>query len=348
MKTWRILALHGGLLVLSSVLALRAASDVEAPRALGENEVLVWRAGPSALESVRFESKKQTVVFMQRTDASGPWYEVRVEREAKAPAKPPASENATQATPQEREKLAFVSVVEGRKAAESLAPLVAVRAVGRVEDARLAEFGLDEPSATLKVRISGRDHTLQVGGATPGGQDRYVRHTESNEVFALAGDVIKRFEAAETRLLERALHDFGDEPPTRVELHHGDKKRELVTASGKAGGWADAGSSQANETATNWLGKLDRLRVKSYAEDEQKLEPRTPVFRVEYFAGKRPVGRLELYREGASDAAAKGASDAPAAAAAKYFVRTEHTRWPVEVPSSAAAELEQEIGSVLE
>ncbi len=353
MTLFRSLALHGSLLALGSVLALNAASKDEVPRELGESEVKVWGGSPKDLESVRFESKKRTVVFTPREDAAGRWYEVRVDREV-APKAPPTSPERAAAPPAEvpptREKEAFVSVSEGEKAATSVAPLIALRSVGRVEDARSAEFGLTEPSGTLKIRIAGQEHTLVLGGSTPGGEDRYARLAESNEVFALPGDLARRFENPEKRLMERALHDFGDATPTRIKLTRGAQGRELVRVSGKSGGWADAGSPEKpNETATNWLGKLERLQVNRYAPGDQALAGAAPVLAVEYFDAGRLVGRLELLRRSSEGGATEASSAAPTEVlVAKYFVRTEHTRWPAEVTSATAAELEQEVGSLFE
>jgi hypothetical protein len=353
MKLWRSLALHGSLLALASSLALHAASKDDAPRELGESEVKVWGGSPKDLESVRFESKKRSVVFTPREDAEGRWYEVHVEREVapKAPPGGPDEEAESQVErPKAREKDAFVSVSEGEKAATSLAPLIALRSVGRVEEARNAEFGLNEPSGTLKIRISGQDHTLVLGASTPGGEDRYARLAESNEVFAFPGDLVRRFENAEKRLMERELHAFDDSPPTRIKLTRGAQSRELVSASSKSGGWANAASPEKpNETATNWLGKLERLQVKSYAQGDQALAGATPVLTVDYFDAGRAVGRLELLRRGTEAGAAEANTGTPTEApGVKYFVRTEHTRWPAVVTTATAVELEQEVGALFE
>ena len=59
------------------------------------------------------------------------------------------------------------------------------------------------------------------------------------------------------------------------------------------------------------------------------------VVRVDYHAGKKPLGFIELLRTRASDDKVE------------YFVRTEHTRWHAQVFRVLARQLEQDVDSVL-
>lgn len=340
MKLRQNLWAHGLALVVASGLAWTTWTKEETPVSLTRDRVQVWPGKVDQLESLRFESEKRTVEVLARKDALGRWYEVRVDREVSAPHPPTmgAGGAAPAAPAPTRQKSTFVAVTEADKLAESLAPLLALRAVGRVEGDREKEFGFDEPVGTLRVRVAGKDHALLIGGMTPGGADRYARVLESGEVFAVPGDLVRRFEQAENRLLERELNAFGEDSPDRVSLSVQGRSRDLVAVEGKVGGWADAANpTEQDETASNWMGKLGRLRVASYVEDAKALDGQQPVVTVKYFRGGKEVGQTELFKLG-SDGAATGE---------RYLARSPHTRWPVELGGNAS-EVERDLASLLD
>lgn len=366
MKLQRSLWAHGLVLVVASGLAWTTWTREETPVHLTRERVQVWPGRIEQLESVRFETSKQTVEIVANKDDAGRWYVVRVDREVPGKTPPPpqdapqdageAGEGGEAAKPAappapapEREKKSFVGVTEADKLAESLAPLLALRAVGRIEGDRDKEFGFDEPLGTLHVRLGGKEQVLVFGGVTPGGADRYARVKETGEVFAVPGDLVRRLEHAETRLLERDLNDFGEQKPDRVAISAGDRSRELVSVEGKLDGWADAKTpGEQDETVSNWMGKLGRLRVVSYIEDAKVLEGQQPVLVVKYERGRKPVGTLELFKlpKTSGDQPAESA-EGEAPQSFRYVARTAHTRWPVEV-GPVAGELERDLSSLFD
>ena len=379
MKLQQSLWVHGFALVLASGLAWRTWTDEETSLTLTRDRVQVWPANVEQLESVRFESDKRTVEVLVHKDEHGRWYEVRVDRELPGNAAHGHAHGAGGAAPQapapERKEQTFVSVTEAEKLAESLAPLLALRAVGRVEGDREKEFGFDEDVGTVVVRVAGKQHTLALGGLTPGGTDRYARVQETGEVFAVPGDLVRRFEQAESRLFERQLQNFGDQQPNRVRISYGERSRELVAVEGKLGGWAAPDTpAEQDETASNWMGKLGRLRVSSYLEEPKVVEGKSPVLTAEYFRDKELLGKVELFENPAAEnpaargssaqgssaqgssaqgSSAQGPAEQPAAASSsgssqpKYVARSQHVRWPAEV-GSGAAEVVQDLGSLFE
>ena len=125
-----------------------------------------------------------------------------------------------------------------------------------------------------------------------------------------------------------------DETPAGL-VAYADRVR-IVALPEKKGGWADpATPTKLDETAGNWMTKLDRLHVQEYVET-----PKTPLRRedavlvIEYFDGSKPLGFLELYKT-------------PAEKGSDYFVKTERTRWAAQVLTSAAEQVDQDLGSVL-
>lgn len=103
----------------------------------------------------------------------------------------------------------------------------------------------------------------------------------------------------------------------------------------KKDGWADAATpTTLDETAGNWMSKLERLRI-SVCQSPGELAPEARVVKVELSGkGGRKLGFLELYK-------APGEGGKP-----RFLVKTEHTRWYAEVIASAAEQVEEDLGSV--
>ncbi len=340
MKLLRGLGIHAAVLVVASGLAWKVWTEDEVGAAAFESRVKVWEGPPDKLESIRLESPERTVVVTPRSDAEGRYYEVRVDKEVPSKRSPaaPGAAGASGAEPEPaREKQAFIAVAEGEALATTVAPLMALRAVGRVEGDRREEFGFDDASSRVIVTVSGKKHELVIGGLTPGGGDRYARLQASGEVFAVPGDLVRRLEHAETRLLERNLHDFGEGKPASVRVRRGDASRNLVPVKGKVGGYADAETpAQVDDTLGNWMSKLGRLRLKRYVADESELQGAKVTLAVDYYEGTKKIGFTELSVR--QDEGAKKT----------YFARTERTRWPVEVLASSAKDLDQDAATLFE
>lgn len=330
------LAVFGVAAALAFVVATR--EQKKPPAAGREQEVVVWQGRPESVSSVRYESKKLTLRLDSRRDDAGRWYVAEVVKTAAAPPPAPAGDAGGDAAPPpapepRRETSRFVSVGQGEKLVEGLAPFLAYRALGRVEESRAAEFGFDEPEGTLYVSVSGTEHALVVGGPTPGGSDRYVKSPASGEVYAVNGETIRSIQFADSRLIERELHGFKVEDIDRVRIDRGGQRRELVRVPDKKDGWGDAAApGTLDETSGNWMTKLGRLRAATYVEKPEGEA--TKIVRVEYLERDKVKGWIELHKV----AGAQGAT---------YLVQTEHTRWFGTVTRSAAESLETDLGSVV-
>jgi hypothetical protein len=337
---------HAGVLIVASGLALSVWSSDEKETAEPEAErVEVWGGSPDSLETIRFEGKDRTVVIDAKKDAQGRYYVAKVDKTESAgpkhdphdPHAPPRSvPDAGAPTPGKRTTVRFIGVKAADELAKQLAPLEALRRIGPIEPKRAEEFGLDKPEGTLKVKIDGKEHALVIGGTTPGGNERYAKEVASGSVYAVPGDIAQGMLGAESRLLERELHGFEEGEVTRVRVTKRDKSRELVTVEGKKGSWADlATPTKVDETAGNWISKVDRLRVQEYVEvPSTPLKSENAVVRVEYLSGSKPLGYVELFK-------------APGGTGNEYFVRSERTRWAAKVLTSAGEQVDQDLGSVL-
>ena len=344
MKLRKELLQHFVLLAVAVALAAFFWLRDQTPDARAREMVEVWPGVAKQVETVQWEGENRSVSLEAKHDEQGRFYVGTVEEQVtrvKAKAAPDAGADADleskppEATTEEQSEVThFVAVGEADELLKQLAPLRAYRAIGRVDAEREAEFGLDKPKGTLRVTIGGQQRSLVIGGAAPGDTDYYARQPDSGDVYAISGDIVRRLMAASSRLAERELHHFEADQVTRVVLTAGDVSRELLRIEGQSGNWARGDTpGQQDETAGNWMTKLDRLRVTKY--EAQPSQPPEPVVHVTYYDGRRQIGFLDLAR-------VSGDGDHP-----DFVVRTEYTRWYGKVFRSSAEQLTQDLPSVL-
>jgi hypothetical protein len=329
--------LHLGLLGVSSVLALLVwTRDDDAQLALKPSEVEIWPGTPDSVTLLSFESATRKVRIEPKRDALGRWYVGTVDKDEPAFVSSPhgASAGGPSSEPKHT-TVRFVGIKAADELIRSLAPMHALRAVGKVEGTRAEEFGLDKPDGTLKLTVGGKPQTLTIGGATPGGSERYAR-TGNGDVYAISGDIVQNLLYAESRLLERDLEPFKPEEATRVKVSKAGKTRDLSRVPDKNEGWADSATpNKLDETAGNWMTKLGRLHVQDWLEKPSaKLGTDNIVVRVDYFAGSKALGSLELYR-------------VPGEKGNEYLARTEYGRWFARIITSTAEQVDQDAASLV-
>jgi len=331
---------HFGVLGVAAILALGVwTRDDETQLKSKPTEVEVWAGSPDSVTALSFESATRKVRIEPKKDALGRWYAGTVEKDEPAAPTPPtgahAAASAAPAAPAKHTTVRFVAVKAAEELVKSVAPLRALRAVGKVEGTRAEEFGFDKPEGTLKVTVAGKAQTLVIGGATPGGSERYAK-SQSGDVFAISGDIVQNLLFAESRLPERELQPFKPDEATRVKVSRAGKSRELSRVAGKNEGWADSATpTKLEETAGNWMSKLGRLHVQDWVEKPSTTPgPDNLVVRVDYFAGSKAIGSLDLYR-------------VPGEKGNEYLARSDYGRWFARVVASTAEQVDQDSSSLV-
>ncbi len=323
----RGMSLHVGLLVVASASAIYVWTRDPAAKAAPSGETTLWTGRAEDVQRLGFDSATKKISLEPRHDAHGRWFYGTSETPAGAP---------TDAGPAPAAKRSiFVSVTEARKTAEAVVPFKVSRDIGRVEGARSAEFGFKEPMSTFTVGVAGQEHRLEMGGPAPGGY-RYVRDEATGNVYATHGTFIWDLESGETALAERELHDFLDGDLMSIRIAGEGKSREVLRGGpSNKRVWADPSTPEkGDETVTNWLNKVERLRPTEYVEDVPSGHDL--VVRIEYrVKGAEGPVFLEL-------AKTPGPTGKP-----EYFVRTEHTRLWAKVFASAGDQVDQDLPSVL-
>jgi len=332
MNPVRSVAVHAALFALGGLAASLAWSKDKTPRSAQEGTAQVWSGRPTDVQRIVYEGKGRKLDLVSQVAKSGPrWFLATVGRDA-----PPAGDGGA---PAEAPKTAvFASVTAANKIADALAPLKATRALGKLEPARLSEFGLDKSEVAVTVTLSGKEHKLVVGSPAPGGTDMYVLDPSTNEAYALKGDFLGDLDLGDARLMERDQHAFKESETTKAVVLAGGKTRELVRGgSDTKKFWADpAERDKADETAGNWLQKVDRLRVSEYAASAP--EGRTLLVRIEYSGNSGSLGFVELAKTPANG----GEGQKP-----DFWIVTEHTHLWGKVAQAAGEQIEQDVASIV-
>jgi len=332
--------LHLGLLAGATVLALGVwTRDEDAQVSNQPTQVEVWGGDPDSVTALSFESSTRKVRIETKKDALGRWYVGTVEKDE--PASPPphgaagGAPSSEPTPPPKHTTSRFMGVKAADDFVKTLAPLRALRAVGKVEGSRAEEFGFDKPEGTLKLTVGGKPQSLVIGGATPGGTERYAK-ASNGDVFAISGDIVQNLLYADSRLAERELQSFKADEATRVKVSKAGKSRDLSRVPGKNEGWADSATpTKLDETAGNWMSKLGRLHVQDWVEKPSAVPgPDSLVVRVDYFAGSKALGSLDLYK-------------VPGEKGNEYLAKTEYGRWYARVITSAAEQVDQDSVSLV-
>lgn len=342
----RNIGVHVFVFVGASVLALRAWTAEEEPSAKHVAAEL-WSGKETELEKIEFVTPKNEVTIEPKSDSHGRYYVGTVQSVPEPPRLTPAAPDAGAASapapaePERPEPQRFVSVAKAGELSASLVTLRASRVLGKIDDDRLDEFGFDEADkGKLTVHLGGRTHVLAFGEKTPGGRDRYVRDPATGEGYVIAGSVSNDLLSAKNRLVERAFHDFGEEKTGKVVLSTGEQTRQVVRHATEKNFWASPDTADdKDETVSNWMTKLERLRVTAYLENPQPpVAEGDVVVRVTYFSDKgRELGFLELAKRPPEKEGER----------ARYVARSERSRWYATVLRSTAEQLEQDLVSVI-
>jgi hypothetical protein len=343
MKPERSLLVHGGLLALAIVASAYVWTREKAPLG-GENAnaATVWGGRPAEVQRIVYEASGKKITLAARSAKNEePWLFGTAEKDGPPVTPPPASSasGAPPAPPPPPPKLTtiFPSVGLGATLKEFLAPLMAVRALGKFPADRAAEFGLEKRDVSMTVTIAGKDHKLYLGSIAPGSSDWFALDPKNNELYVLKGDPLRDLDIADARLVEHNAHAWKDVEPSSLEIRFRGKTRTLVR--GSEGGkkfWADpATQDKADETAGNWMLKIDRIYISDFVAEPPTKS--TPVVRIEYLSGKANIGFVEIVKT-------PGAEDPQRS---DYWTASENTHLFGKIPQLLGEQIEQDVGTLM-
>jgi hypothetical protein len=200
----------------------------------------------------------------------------------------------------------MASQAQGEKLWEAFAPLKALRELDTT-GADLKTFGLgpDDKPATLTITKGGSDLVLRVGGETYGNKDRYVEY--DHKVYLVDDTSLRPLQYAASQLVERSLYPFADADVDQVDVmtpsgtsisyvhvNKDDKTKEF---------WARSDSKdKEDQTASTWLDKVFKLKLKDYVDESTVTSPLEPVFTY-VVHGKGQEWKVEIDKAAGADGA---------------------------------------------
>lgn len=161
------------------------------------------------------------------------------------------------------------------KLVEQLAPLQAIRALGKLSEEQRKQFELVDAKMELKLETrGGRTHDVKVGSSPFGSQDYYVEDASGRAWLVKSGTVKPLLNG--DGLMERTLHEVDEKELAFVVVESGDREAKYeqqhrLDAKGRY--WSKPDSPDARETQVGtWLGKARKLPILRYPE----AQPATP------------------------------------------------------------------------
>lgn len=246
-----------------------------------------------ALQQIVYASPDLTVTFEIRKDDLGTygWVTINEKRKKKVDGQETVEEVTTR----------FKAGATGDKLIEGWAPLMALRELGRVED-KIETFGLSKPDTTLTVQSSGRTSVLDLGGETYGTKDRYVRDQATGVVFVLDDEVIKNFKLAKSKLRDNLVTSPKKEEITAFEVTRAGatiawEQRNIEDRA--AAFWTrKGGDGSKDETFSNWLDKLLKIRSTDYVQPGAEPADLQPALTLRITPVGKPAETVEILTSG--------------------------------------------------
>jgi Domain of unknown function (DUF4340) len=342
-------------------------------------DVAVWDLSVGDLIAVEYEATKpdpttpskstqRSVRIEKRTDHGTFWWgiETRIDQQPKAT--PPASGSAP--TPPETEpkttkrefpvgdNLRILGQQQPMPLDDLLkdyAAMRAVRSLGTLKDDQKKDFELTAANTTLAVIFKGKTRTLILGAKVSGSSERYALDPDSNKAYILAGALIDPLETGESQLKPSTVHGFEPANLQSVVIAAGGKSKtaaRITTTDDKGVStktWGDASTQKADQTLANFIDNLDRMIPQKY-EPTMKADDMTPVLSATYRdSSGKTIGTLSLFKvERPGDMPEDGTADPtnPPPPVIEYYVITEATRVPAQVPTPSAERAEQDVPTV--
>lgn len=302
------------------------------PDADVETGVTIAPIASDQLESVVLERGEQTVVLEPRADELGEYVWVTSREKAKEKKSEGAKEHESKEAKVKRREYKAGEAAE--KVVEKMAPLKAVRKLET--DAKLEQFGLDEPKATLTVELKdGETYEFDVGERTYGGHHYYVRDRRSGDLYLMDSGQLSPLETPE-RLRERDLHDLKRQQIVRVQVQR-DSQTVILEQHNRsdraAAYWAKGGTDKRSEVAKTWLDKFFGLYARTYPTDPPEGLESVFMARLEPEDGK--VLTVEVLRSSAKDGEEE-----------RFFARSDFTRGLVELSTRSASNVADDLSTL--
>jgi hypothetical protein len=371
-RMMRSSAIYGGLL--AGLLVASWMNYTADPEMELDGKVILVAGEVEDLTKVTWTSKnKDEAIVERKTDAVGTYYDVQYTRwtEVKVPEPPPQldpevpegpktpedaaedgdapaeaeGDGATdEVVPVEPEPEYEVSVThfkagdKGVELFESLAPMLALRALEDMTPENIETTGLDDPQDALIIERKGKVIRLDVGGEVYGTRDRYVREPDSGAVYLVDDELLRPLRYARTRLPDRTLWSFETKRIASISVGGPEGSIELVQKNAedaeKATWVMKDTPDEAGEQIKTWMSKALRMKSTAYASDDDDIEGIELVFSLTLTDEKGETQTLEVLQK-------------PGEERAHFWGRSEHTRGLVKLLRGQTTQLADDVGAIV-
>ena len=185
----------------------------------------------------------------------------------------------------------------GMGALTRFAPLRAVRELGVLPKEKLAELGLEPPTASLEIIASGSTQAFVAAPPGIGVVGGYLMD-DSGRVYLVDRELLTALTSNPARLVERRLHEFPTDEVEAVEVRVGTASHRYQW-NAAAGMFVDARGARAPKM-TSWLerlwsvlGGIDVLGLGEYPPNGFPV----PLFRLEYGLKENREAWLSIGRD---------------------------------------------------
>ncbi len=202
--------------------------------------------------------------------------------------------------------------LKGNERAEALmarfTPFEAVRALGKLSEAKQKELGLDGSLRKLTVTVAGQAHVFTVSTPMPGTVGNYLRDEKDSAVYLLTGSLLSELEPASQSLVDRRLHTFRGPDFDEFVLTFDDKKRAFLQKDAEIPStmkvFPKETPEKTDDLVRNWHDKVwNRLivtEVLGKGENPQGGAPKVEL-RIDYLARGKSKGFVELGKSSSGD-----------------------------------------------
>jgi len=279
---------NGALLAVGLGLAFWAAKPTDEGQ---EHKVDVLKIEPRTIASLKLSGADVTVEATKQVGGSRYWINhTRIEKPKEPTVAAPDSESqdmgegmpTDESVAASREETRSERLLSNEKFDElikSFNPLKAERIIGTIDEDQYSEFGLEGLKFKFEiVQDGGKSTHFFLGKKSYGSQNRFVMETDASgrpgRVLLVSDQGFDNFEKANLRMHDRRIFSIALEEVRKAEVNAGSLTVRLVHDQKDKDGestWSDdEEGAVAKPSYASWMDKVNKLRLASYASDEQE------------------------------------------------------------------------------
>jgi hypothetical protein len=219
----------------------------------------------------------------------------------------------------------------------------------------MKEYGITGSDTSIAITFKEGTRNFLIGDRIQGGKERYVLDAESKKVYVLSGVFIDPLESGSYQLRpdDPKGFDQADLGGVQIDAAGKSKRGVRITTSNDRGDqtktWADPSTKKPNQTLANFIDNVDRIRPTKYRID---LKPETmkPIVTLTYLGPQdKKLATMRILKADVQGEVPEGSDPTQLPPmVTTYFMVTETTRVPAEIPRGSAERIEQDVPTLFQ